>query len=119
MYFAIDGQDFTDCLKMDGLGWERNDLDAAGAGRNLGGLMSRKKIATKRKLPVALGIVVGTRLCELVSALDKQYVSVTYDDVQFGRITRTFYGAQVSATPFYEQDGNTWYKDGAFNLTER
>lgn len=119
MLFQVDGQDFTDCLKMDGMIWARNDLDADGTGRDLSGLLTRKKVATKRKLTVSLGVIKGERLRALASALDKQYVSVTYDDPQFGRSSRTFYGSEVSATPFYEQGGVTWYKDGAFNLTER
>ena len=119
MFFQVDGQDFTDCLKIDGMAWARNDLDAAGAGRDLSGLMTRKRVANKRKLSMTMGIVSGERMKALSAALDKQYVKVTYDDPQFGRSTRTFYGSEVSATPFYEQNGVTWYKDGAFNLTER
>lgn len=119
MVFQVDGQDFTDCLKLDGMGWTRNDLDAPGAGRDLSGLMSRKRVATKRKLSVSLGVVTSERLSALMDALDKQYVSITYDDPQSGRSTKTFYGSEVSATPFYEQGGVTWYRDGTFNLTER
>lgn len=119
MLFQVDGQDFTDCLTLDGMGWSRNDLDAPGSGRDLSGMMSRRRVAAKRKLSVTLGVITGERLSALMSALDKQYVSITYDDPQSGLTTRTFYGSEVSATPFYEQNGVTWYKDGAFNLTER
>ena len=119
MTFQVDGQDFTDCLALDGMNWTRNDLDASGAGRNLNGMMSRKRIATKRKLSISLGIVEETRMRALADALDKQYVSITYDDLQSGRTTKTFYGSEVSATPFYEQGGMRWYKDGTFNLIER
>ena len=43
--------DYSDMVKMSGLGWKRNDLDADGSGRSpLDGLMWRSVVARKRTL---------------------------------------------------------------------
>lgn len=117
--FKIGDQDFTSLVEASGIRWTRNDLDAEGAGRNLNGVMQRKRVAVKRKLSITcLRMDTGT-IMALNKALYPQFISVTFLDPIDGITTRTFYGSTVEATTQVSINGMTYWDGATFSLVER
>lgn len=117
--FKIGGIDFTHMVGAGGIKWSRNDLDSAGAGRSLDGVMQRKRTTTKRKLAVSLRRISTQELISLNEALYPQFVKVTYLDPIDGVITRTFYASTVDATTQKVINGKTYWEGTTFSLIER
>lgn len=117
--FKVDGKDFTHLIKLGGLGWSRNDIDASGSGRAMDIAMRRARLGQKRKLNFSCLEMDYDELHALSLALNPQFIKVTYLDPQFGVVTRTFYGTKVEATTEVYDSGKTIFKDTQFNLVER
>lgn len=117
--FKIDGVDFTRLLDESGIQWSRNDLDADSTGRNLNGVMQRKRVAVKRKLSISCKHMDTDTITALNKALYPQFVSVTYLDPIDGETTRTFYGSSVETTTQTVINGETYWEGTTFSLIER
>lgn len=117
--FKIGDQDFTHLVEEGGIRWSRNDLDADATGRNLNGVMMRKRVAVKRKLSVTCLRMNTQTMTELNKALYPQFISVTFLDPIDGVTTRTFYGSTVEAATQTVIDGETYWEGTAFSLIER
>lgn len=116
--FQIDGVDYTSYIKSSGMGWDKNDIDAAGSGRNKVGTMKRHKVCSKRKLKITCLPLTQAKIMALSAALDHETVSITYLDPQLGVITKTFYGSSISSTTMISQNGDVVWEGATFNLTE-
>lgn len=116
--FIIDGVDFTSYVKSSGMGWDKNDIDAAGSGRNKVGLMKRKRVTSKRKLKITCMTLTQEKIQTLSEALDHETIEVTYLDPQLGETTKTFYGSSISSTTQIAQNDEVLWEGTAFNLTE-
>ena len=116
--FKIDNVDYTDVVKVDGLKWSRNDVDAAGSGRDKSGNMRRRRVASKVKLQVSCRTLKHSRMLALNAALWPETVQITYLDPRVGLVTKTFYGSTVSAATQIAQDGETLWSGASFNLVE-
>ena len=116
--FAVNGTDYTSYLARDGLAWSRNDLDAAGSGRDKQGTMRRRRVATKVKLGITCRTLSQAEVQALNAAISGETVSVTYLDPRSGAETRTFYGSEVSAGVCECNDSQTLWRGVTFNLIE-
>lgn len=117
--WKVDGTDFTDCIAVNGLKWEKNDVDDEQSGRPRSLTMRRKVLGKKRKLSCKCVRLSYTRLNQLAVALDKTFVEITYLDPILGVVTKTFYGTSISATSAIRTSGKTYFDGTAFDLVER
>ncbi len=118
--FKIDGVDFSDVIAVGGLGWARHDLDGEEAGRPLSGTMQRDLIARKRELKLkSVDKVPEARARALANALAKEFVSVTYPDMQLGQTTKVFYGSSVDAAIWGSKGNNLYWTGISFTLVEK
>ena len=113
----INGHDYSPYVKMNGIGWSRNDLDSDQTKRTKDGNMRRQKIGTKRKL--SYEIISATRevLAQLDDDLSESTFSATIRDLH-GTQTRTFYCSSFSAKlQWVDGDRDVW-DQGAFSIVE-
>lgn len=115
--FKIGDHDYSRYIKASGLGWERNDIDAAKSGRTKDGTMRRKRTTTKRKLNVTCLPMPQSVIQALDTDLDQEYITVTYPDTR-GILTKTFYGSKISSTLAMEINGTIIWEDTKFNIIE-
>lgn len=117
--FKIGGKDFTNHVVLGGLEWSRNDMDDEKSGRTLDGVMHRNRITTKAKLNVTMEKMTTDELIGLNTALEPQFVDITYLDPRFGIVTKTFYGSTVSSAVQHIINGIVYWDGAKFNLVER
>lgn len=117
--FIIENVDYIDCILMDGIDWEDNDLDSEDSGRLLNGEMTRTVVAAKRKLSVKLCPLTTEEFSRFSKALRKPFIDVTFLDPEEGvQIKRTFYGSSIKATSVTNVlDEEVRWKNGAFAIT--
>lgn len=117
--FKVDGVDFTDCVAIGKLKWQKNDIDSDQSGRTTDTTMHRAVKGKKRKLKVSCVRLPYSRVHELAAALDKTFVEVTFLDLIQGVCTKTFYGTSIDSTAFATINGQTMFDDTQFELVER
>lgn len=103
-------------------GWKpsRYDVDGPNAGRNMAGYMIRDLITTKRRIDVTCIPMPDYDMKTLLDILDGESFMVTYDDVQYGRVTKEMYSNNYSWTYCQKyKDGRQLYFGFAFPLIER
>lgn len=108
--------DYSSMVKLSGLGWTRNDLDADGSGRTLDGKMHRAKIAEKRTLDWQLMPDRQSKYADLDTDLSQQQFQAEYSDLH-GTLTKTFYCSSFKATLDLDADTPRW-SGGSFTLIE-
>ena len=108
MTFTIDGVNLLPYLAENGLKWQRNDVEAADAGR------------TKIRLDVTCRSLTQAEAAIVLNAIRPMYVSVTYQDPQDGNVTKTMYANNNPATiaAVYE-NGTVLWSGITFPLVER
>lgn len=109
--------DYSDMVKLSGLSWKRNDLDAEGSGRTLDGKMHRVRITDKRSLDYALMPDRQSRYADLDMDLQQQQFQVQYSDLH-GILTKTFYCSSFSATLDLDINDTREWSGGSFTLIE-
>ena len=110
--YKINGVDFSDVLIESGIVWERNDLDAENAGRDLNGDMIRDRVTSKVTLKISTLPLTTEQISPLLKAIYPQEHNVTYLDPQEGAVvTKKFYVAKCPAT-CEVQYGNTQLWNG-------
>lgn len=117
--FTIDGLDVSSYVEADGFEWERNDIDAPNAGRDMNGTMRRKILTTKDKLSITCKPITTAQLSSLVAALAPNTVSVTYycPGTASNR-TATFYTSKVQSGIVMDLGTSVLLKDIKFDLIE-
>lgn len=96
--FIIDNTDYSHYIMFKGMGWAREDIDSAKAGRTKDGIMHRGKVGTKRKLTFQLCHAPQSVLADLDDALGAETVKVTYMDLHSASMTKTFYCSKFECT---------------------
>ena len=120
MYFKIGNLDMVPYIAYGGLKWSRNDIDAPGTGRALSGLMYRGRVGTKIRLDVTCRLLKADELQTILNAILPEYVTVTYDDPMYGRVTKTMYSNNNPAVyQLHKKDGTEWWSGVTFPLIER
>lgn len=109
--------DYSDMVKLSGLGWKRNDLDADGSGRTLDGVMHRARVADKRTLEWQLMPDKADRYAALDTDLSQQEFQAQYSDLH-GILTKTFYCSSFSATLDLDINDSREWSGGSFTMIE-
>lgn len=117
--FFVDGEDFSDCVKVSGLKWKKLDLDDPKSGRTKNSIMQRTILGKKRQMTVTCRRLTYARGHALAVALDKPFVRIKYLDLRLGITTKTFYGTDIESTTVGTVDSETWFDDTRFTLTEQ
>lgn len=101
-------------------GWKpsRNDVDGPNAGRNLNGIMIRDLISTKRRIDVTCIPMPESDLQILLNVLDGEGFYATYDDVQYGRVTKHMYANNYSWTYCQQEVNGEYYMGLTFPMIE-
>lgn len=116
--FEIDGEDFSDCVKLGSFKWKKTDLESQKAGRDLDTFMRRMILGKKRQLNITCRRVTDARGRELATALDKETVQIRYPDLRLGIVTKTFYGTEIDAAVWGVLHGVLYWDNCSFTLTE-
>lgn len=92
MVLEIDGLDIVPYIAFQGLKWQREDVDASDAGRDLSGDLHRARVTTKRRLDVTCRPLTAKETSLVLTAIMPEFVQVRYYDPQVGSVvTRTMY----------------------------
>ena len=117
--YLIDGVDFDDTVSITGFGWAYNDIDDEESGRDHSTTMHRTVLGTKRTLSIKCPRLTFGRLHQLIVALHRPTVDITYlDPEEGGAVTKTFYGTKVSTTTALRIGSDTWWDGTAYELVE-
>ena len=109
--------DYSDMVKLSGVSWTRNTLDAPGAGRTLDGVMHRAFVANKRTLEYQLMPDRLDRYAALDTDLDQQEFELQFTDLH-GISTKTFYCSSFKATMDMDVDDDPEWSGGGFTVIE-
>ena len=101
---TIDGTDITKYIANQGVSWKRNDVDGPNAGRTMSGLMVRDRVGTKIRLDITCRILTYDELQTLLNLIYPIFVEVSYDDPQFGPVTKTMYSNNNEAQIYRATD---------------
>lgn len=111
--------DYSDLVKMSGMGWKRNDLDADGSGRSpLDGYMWRSVVARKRTLDYEVMPDREERYAALDTDLQQPFFEAQYADLH-GIQIKEFYCSSFSATLDLDIEDHRQWSGGKFSLIER
>ena len=113
--------DMTPYLTEGGLKWSRNDIDAAGSGRDTqDGLMHRARVAIKARLDCTCRPLSQTELSTVLSVINPEWLQVQYSDpITNATVTAKMYSNNIPAT-FLIMRGTTQYWTGVtFPLIEQ
>ena len=119
-FFEIDNFDISNLLQENGISWTRNDIDGPNAGRTIGGLMIRDRVATKIRLDITCKPLLQSQCSALLNAILPEYVTVHYIDPMYGEVPKTMYPHHhpvVVETAF--ENGEIRFTGITFPLIER
>lgn len=116
--FEIDGEDFSDCIKLGALRWKKYDVESSKAGRRTDTYMHRLILGKKRQLAVECRRMTDRRARQLAAALDKETVTVRYPDMRLGITTKTFYGTEIEGAVYGVLRDVLCWDNATFTLTE-
>lgn len=120
MTLTIDGVDMTPFIAYGGLKWQRYDIDSPDTGRTMDGTMHRGRVTTKIRLDVTCRLLRSEEVGIVLRAILPEYVTVTYDDPMYGRITKTMYSNNNPALFQIKKPSGVEYWSGVtFPLVER
>lgn len=121
MVFRIDGVDMTPYVAFGGFRWQRNDVDASNAGRDLAATMHRNRVAVKDKIDTTCRLMTSAEAKLVLTTILPEYVTVEYYHPQLGEVvTQKMYSNNTPATFQIERpDGTIWWAGITFPLVEQ
>lgn len=121
MVLEINGLDIVPYIAYQGIQWQREDVDASDAGRDLAGDLHRSRVTTKRRLDVTCRPMTAQETSMVLTAIMPEFVSVRYYDPQEGQIvTRTMYSNNNPAQYFIKREnGQELWMGITFPLIEK
>lgn len=102
-------------------GWApgRNDIDGPNAGREvLSGDLIRDLLTTKRTIDCNFVPIPKTVLQNILNIVDGEFFECTYDDEQYGVVTKTFMTNNFTWPRAFYAAGQDWY-NLTFKMTEK
>ena len=92
--------DMIPYLAEGGLKWSRNDIDAAGSGRDTqDGLMHRARVAIKARIDCTCRPLTETELSTVLSVINPEWLQVQYTDpITNTLVTKKMYSNNIPAT---------------------
>lgn len=119
MYLSINNTDIVPYIANQGIKWQRNDIEAADAGRTMDGLMHRGRVSTKIRLDITCKPLTSSELSTILNLIYPEYISVTYDDPMQGRVTKRMYSNNNPASYLIKHPNGIEYWSGVtFPLIE-
>ena len=76
--------DITNYIAHNGFKWQRSDIDASNAGRDMEGKMHRARKATKIRLDITCRPLTAAEAQTLLTLIKEVWVKVKYTDPQLG-----------------------------------
>lgn len=120
MTFIINNVDMTPFVAYNGFKWQRYDVDDPNTGRAMNGMMYRGRVATKIKLEITCKPLTAEELRTVLNVILPEYVTVTYDDPMYGRVTKTMYSNNNPASYLIRKpSGVEYWSSITFPLVER
>lgn len=120
MQVIINGVDITPYIAYGGLKWSRGDIEAPNTGRAMNGLMYRGRVATKIRLDITCHLLEQRDLQTVLNLILPEYVTVTYDDPMYGRVTKVMYSNNNPAVyQILKPNGDQYWSGVTFPLIER
>ena len=120
MQVIINGTDITKYIEYQGIKWSRNDVDGPNAGRNLSGSMIRDRVATKIRLDITCHPLLERDHMILMRLLEPEFVTVTYDDQMYGKVSKVMYSNNHSSDHcVVTEDGKEYWHNISFPLIEK
>ena len=118
---TINGTEIAGYIKIDGLEWQRNDVDGSGAGRTVTGKAIRDLIASKIRLDCTCRELTGIERTALEDLLfGAAFLTVASDDAIFRGVPRTMYcNAMSGGFSRRKRNGTEYWKDVKFVLVEQ
>lgn len=119
MRLTVGSVDMTKYMAYGGLKWQRNDVEAPDAGRNMAGTMERGRVATKIRMDITCRPLTSTELSTVLTAIQPETVTVTYDDPLYGYTAKTMYSNNNPASFLIKKkDGREYWSGVTFPLIE-
>lgn len=119
MRLTVNGTDMTPYIAFGGLKWQRNDIEAPDAGRNMSGTMERGRVGTKIRLDVTCRPMTAAELGIVLNTIQPETVTVTYDDPLYGYVAKTMYSNNNPASfQMKRRDGKEYWAGVTFPLIE-
>lgn len=121
MVLEINGLDIVPYIAYQGVQWQREDVDASDAGRDLSGDLHRARVTTKRRLDVTCKPLESKEASLILTAIMPEFVTVRYYDPQVGSVvTRTMYSNNNPAQYLIRRDdGRELWGGITFPLIEK
>lgn len=112
--------DITDYIALGGFKVQRNDVEAAEAGRShVTGEMYRKRVATKQRIDCACKPLKQAETTVLLPLIKPEIIYVNYLDPETGwRTAVKMYSNNVPATSLFVDGNNYYWTDISFPLVE-
>ena len=120
MMLKINGVDFMPFIAIQGVKWQRNDIDAPNSGRTMDGQMQRGRVATKIRLDITCRPLKAEEARLVLNTILPEYVHVDYYDPMSGyRSGVTMYSNNNPASFLIEKPEDDWWSGITFPLIER
>lgn len=105
MVLEIDGLDIVPYIAYQGVKWQREDVDASDAGRDLSGDLHRARVTTKRRLDITCKPLTAKETSLVLTAIMPEWVTVRYYDPQVGDVVeKTMYSNNNPAQFLIQRD---------------
>lgn len=120
MTITVNGTNITPFIKLGGVTFSRNDVEAPDAGRTLDGLMHRGRIAVKERMDIQTIPLTRSQLSTLLSTLYPETLTVTVNPYPLtnGSVTMTMYSNSVKTTYIIHRDNGEELQEVSFPLVE-
>lgn len=112
--------DISPYIKLEGVQWSINPIDAADSGRDQSGKMHRAMIGQWRRLDVSLIPLPKTTLTSILQATQAEWLEVVFDDLQTGAsyTGKMYRGATLSATHKIHKGNVSYWVGSVLELIE-
>lgn len=120
-YYMVNGVDILPWVKEKGIKWSRNDVDGDNAGRVIGNAeMERDRMAIKIRNDISCRPLYTEDARKLMQLIEPVFVTVQYDDLLYGNVTKIMYSNNANAVLGASYDDETeLYEDISFPLIEK
>lgn len=111
--------DLTPYIAYNGLKQSRNDIEAAGSGRDTqDGVMHRARVASKKKLEITCRPLLDGELAIVLQAIYPQWLEVRYKDDRLNAVRTTKMYSNNASSTFLILKRGEWHNGVSFPLIE-
>ena len=112
--------DISPYIKLEGLQWSINPVDAADSGRDQAGKMHRAMLGQWRRLDVSLVPMTKATLTSILQATQAEWLEVVFDDLQTGAsyTGKMYRGATLNSTHKIHKGNVSYWVGSVLELIE-